>query len=275
LAATVATQGDSLIDVLDIDSVEPGVGYVYRWVNLVNGKMYIGSHSGSKPYYKASGVAIKKAFSKHGMENFRREFLYVGSDYRLEEEKSLTLVDAMNNPMYYNMMNTAIGVGSGPDNPRYGKPGTRLGLTHTDETKQKISAIHKGKTISDDMKETLRLAFSGEKNPNYGKTMSDEQRSKISETRKSLGLAAGSNNPMYGKPRTEDVKEKLREANLGKKASDETRARMSRMRKGKTQQVISCPHCPKTGGNSAMKRYHFDRCKQKDNNCQDYQEIQA
>lgn len=252
-----------MIDVLDIDSVEPGIGYVYRWVNLVNGKMYIGSHSGSKPNYKTSGVAIRKAFAKHGMENFRREYLYVGPNYRLEEERLLLLVDAMRNPLYYNMVNAAIGVGSGPDNPMYGRPGTRIGLTHTDEAKKKISVAHKGKTISDEMKAALSVAFSGEKNPNYGKTMSQEQREKISTTRIERGVAVGPNNPMYGKPRPDSVKEKLREANLGKVASDEAKAKMSQMKKGKAQQVVSCPHCPKIGGLSSMKRYHFEKCKQK------------
>lgn len=31
---------------------------------------------------------------------------------------------------------------------------------------------------------------------------------------------------------------------------------------GKTQKIINCPHCGKSGGN-ALKRYHFDKCKQK------------
>lgn len=264
-----------MIDVLDIDKVEPGVGYVYRWVNLVNGKMYIGSHDGSNKNYRASGVAIRDAFEKYGMEQFKREFLYIGNDYRLVEERLLVLVDAMRSQLYYNMTNSAIGVGSGPDNHRYGKPGTRLGLAHTDSAKKKMSAVHKGKTISEEMKEALRISFSGERNPNYGKTMPQEQRDKIRETRRERGVASGSNNPMYGMSRTGDVKKKLRVANLGKKASYETREKMSQMRKGKTQQTVTCPHCPIIGGISAMKRYHFDKCKQKDNNCQDYQETQA
>lgn len=178
------TKGQHLIDVLDIDKVEPGVGYVYRWTNLVNGKMYIGSHSGSKKYYRASGVAIKKAFDKHGMENFRREFLYVGEDYRNEEERLLILVDAMHSPMYYNMMNTAIGVGFGAENPQYGKPGTRRGIKHTDPAKQKISRVHKGKTISEEVKAGLRISMAGPNNPNYGKAMSDEQKAKLSVSAK-------------------------------------------------------------------------------------------
>ena len=32
--------------------------------------------------------------------------------------------------------------------------------------------------------------------------------------------------------------------------------------KGKKQKIITCPHCNKSGGN-AMKRWHFDNCKNK------------
>lgn len=33
--------------------------------------------------------------------------------------------------------------------------------------------------------------------------------------------------------------------------------------KGKTDTVVECPHCGKTGGQSIMKRWHFDNCKNK------------
>ena len=32
----------------------------------------------------------------------------------------------------------------------------------------------------------------------------------------------------------------------------------------KPKEKITCPHCNKTGGKPAMKRYHFDNCKQRD-----------
>jgi len=33
----------------------------------------------------------------------------------------------------------------------------------------------------------------------------------------------------------------------------------------KPQATVACPHCPKEGGNSLMKRYHFDNCKHNNN----------
>jgi len=32
--------------------------------------------------------------------------------------------------------------------------------------------------------------------------------------------------------------------------------------KGYKQPLVQCPHCEKTGGNSSMKRFHFENCKE-------------
>jgi len=95
-------------------------------------------------------------------------------------------------------------------------------------------------------------------------------------------------------------KQKIREANLGRRHSDETKQKMAAIRIGKTigplttdhkqkisnklrgriqteeekqarrlanlgkvQERIICLHCRKDGGIGNMKRYHFDNCKEK------------
>ena len=52
--------------------------------------------------------------------------------------------------------------------------------------------------------------------------------------------------PMFGKPGT----------NLGKFGKDHPRFGLHH-----THEIITCPHCNKCGGVSAMKRWHFDNCK--------------
>lgn len=183
------------------------------------------------------------------MDNFRREFLYVGDDYRDEEERFLVRVDAMRNPLYYNMLNTAIGVGAGENNPMYGKSGPlspTYGRRISDYQRTRLSETHKGKVESEETRAKKRERSAGSNNPNYGVPMSEEQKRKISRTRKARGVASGSNNPNYGKPRSNEIKEKLRAANLGKKSS-----------------TVTCPHCGKTGGNGGMQVWHFDKCKNK------------
>ena len=85
------------------------MGYVYKWVNNLNKKWYIGSHDGSNLDYTASGILINHAFNKYGIKNFTKYIIHEGEDYRLVEELSLQSQDAANDPMSYNLKNAAIG----------------------------------------------------------------------------------------------------------------------------------------------------------------------
>jgi len=247
-----------MIDVLDVTSVEPGVGYVYRWVNLVNGKMYIGSHDGSDPAYRASGILIRRAFKKHGFENFSRQILYIGEDFRAEEERLLILVDAASNSEYYNLKNSAIGAGSGSNNLFYGKK-------HTPEVRAMISLSVKsrpnpmlGRTHSKESRDRMSLNtdMRGEKNSMYGYVWSAEQRAAQSaklrgrivpeDQRAKISAAmVGERNPFYGKSHSDAAREKISEA-------------------AKARPKIACPYCPVTGTSANMSRWHFDNCKQKE-----------
>ena len=75
-------------------------------------------------------------------------------------------------------------------------------------------------------------------NPNKGYNLdnivdrhnrSEETKRKISASRK--GKCAGSSNGFYGKTHSEEVRNRIRQAHLGKKASDITKAKMAEKRK--------------------------------------------
>ena len=50
---------------------------VYRITNMINGKKYIGKHSTTDVYdgYFGSGIAIKQAINKYGIDNFKKEII--------------------------------------------------------------------------------------------------------------------------------------------------------------------------------------------------------
>ena len=70
----------------------------------------------------------------------------------------------------------------------------------------------------------------GEKNPMYGKKLSEETRAKLSLNHADF---SGKENPMYGKAHSEETRAKMSAARKGKKLSEETRAKMSTAHKGK------------------------------------------
>lgn len=56
---------------------------------------------------------------------------------------------------------------------------------------------------------------------------------------------------------------KIKEGRKKQKFSEETKKKMSEAKVGIAQVKVTCPHCGKTGGNSSMRRWHFDNCSKK------------
>ena len=90
---------------------------------------------------------------------------------------------------------------------------TRLGKSHSEETKGKMSEAHKGKKHSEEARRKMSEAHKG-------KSLSDEHKRKMSEARK-------------GKTRSEETKRKIGEAKKGKKHSEETKRKIGEAQKGK------------------------------------------
>lgn len=72
---------------------------------------------------------------------------------------------------------------------------------------------------------------------------------------------------MWGKKHSPESNEKRRLSMLGKNTGPQSLEHRiasglpKRGMKYKSQILLSCPHCNKTGGASNMKRYHMDNCK--------------
>lgn len=80
---------------------------VYKTTNKINGKTYIGMHKTTNPNddYLGSGKMLQRAFEKYGIENFKKEVLYV-FDNRQEmilKEKELVNDAFVNSEKTYNL----------------------------------------------------------------------------------------------------------------------------------------------------------------------------
>lgn len=103
------------------------------------------------------------------------------------------------------------------------------GFKHSEETKEFLSIHQKS------------LNWCGEKNPFYGGKFSEEVLERLRQR-------TGENNPMFGRNHSEESKDL-----------------MSTNRFGVTQKQVQCPHCGQVGGNSSMKKWHFNNCRNKEN----------
>lgn len=189
---------------------------VYKIVNNLNGKVYIGQSISIQSRWKEHVNALRRgdskctllqrAWNKYGEENFTFEILELCSADILDdiEIKYISFYDSCNSG--YNI-----------------EPGGNKNKHLSEETKQKLRESHLGKKMSDEAIQKMSEARMGEQNPMYGKTHSEEARKKISDTHKGKP----------GHPISDEVKEIIRQANLGKNLSDETRKKISEATKGR------------------------------------------
>lgn len=136
------------------------------------------------------------------------------------------------------------------DRIRKGNTGKQV----SEETKNKLKEVRKRNPMPEHQKERLRTC-------NVGRKQSTEEIEKRRNSNK-------------GKKRTKEFCEKLREDRKGKapwaaimKAAELMRGKPGHQ-KGKRwtngkQEVVTCPHCNKSGGINGLHRWHFDNCKLK------------
>jgi len=120
--------------------VDEKLHYVYKIVNMINSKEYIGIHSqnvSKKDDYYGSGKLIGLAIEKYGIENFSKEIIFIGNDRDeiVDFEKSLVNEDYVSMNNTYNLV---VGGGNPPT-------GCWKGKNHTKETKLRIRNSKIGK----------------------------------------------------------------------------------------------------------------------------------
>lgn len=128
------------------------IGFVYIWINKVNGKKYLGSHLGTvDDGYIGSGLAFNRAIKKYGISNFERIIVeYVNTnlkELRECEQYYLNLYEAAKSDEFYNISpNASLGWAQLKGRP---KP---------DKFKEMVSKRHKNKIVSEETKELIRQA---------------------------------------------------------------------------------------------------------------------
>lgn len=206
---------------------------VYKILNRKNGKFYIGSSIDVEKRFSShkkeliagthNNKHLQNAWNKYGEDSF--EFLVIEevsdiNELRNRETYYLQSTKCTNPDIGYNLL----------DNANIG-----LGVQASTEIRQKIS-----------------VACSGDKNGNYGRKHTEEEKVRMRDNRWGVGYKCKHRSAYYKKKTPEEIafsrkrmsefmrnrvvsdetREKLRQSRLGKKASPELRKKFSESRKG-------------------------------------------
>lgn len=207
--------------------------YTYAHYKPEGGLFYIGKGAGNRAY----DMKMRNKYWHNVVAKYGNPHVEILANWDLEEEAldHEKLLISCFKDMGYKLANLTDG-GEGIS-----------GYKHTNEAKQKM----RGRT--------------GEKHPMFGKPKSIEVKLKISQAK-------------IGKKQTEEFKKKISEKFKGRIFSAEHLKKISESLKGReftqehkdkmriaSQKVVKCPYCDKMGARIAMKRWHFDNCKNKEN----------
>ena len=191
-------------------------GYIYKTTNKVNGKIYVGQKKSKKflsKKYLGSGIELANAINKYGEENFEVELLEAVNSSEELDAREIYWIESLNSRDRSIGYNIARG-GDGGDTLSHLSPEAlktckqRMSSSHkgrkmSQETKDKLSAINKGKYyLTEESKEKGRQKL-------LGRVQSEEEKEKKRQARRRFL----ENNPTFMK---EVVGAKISEAKKGK-----------------------------------------------------------
>lgn len=225
------------------DAIIPMVSGIYMILNTITNKCYIGSAVNIRRRWRRHlrtlnsdthhNLHLQRAWDKYGKENFAFSVLeYVSpEDLLIKEQYWMDAYKSYNQDKGYNICKTAGNMLGFKFTlaSRELLSKVRTGRKHSDETKLKISLVHKGKKMNftqeflDNLSNRSRNSV-GELNPFYGRTHSKESKAKISASLKGRKMPddfiesrRGKGNPFYGRTHSMETRQKIGDSKRGKK----------------------------------------------------------
>ena len=218
---------------------------IYKFVNTINGKCYIGFTQdiqkrldNHKSYSKTKDTAFYRAVRKYGWDAFKFEILYQS----LDQKHCLNEMEK-----HFILENNSYGIGG--YNSTKGGEG-KISET-TDISKEKMSRSRNRRFPAKDIHGNTYQITKDDPRFLSGELVGINKNIKPSEeTLKKLSIVRKNNKARLGIPHSPEIRKLISE-------------RTSQALKGKPKRKVECPHCHKIGAVSPMKRFHFDFCKKK------------
>lgn len=193
-------------------------GYIYITTNLINGKVYIGQHRHTEwdKSYIGSGTILEKAIKKYGKNNFKCELIEeCQTEKELNEQEIFWIKFYRERKECYNVT----------------RGGQGFAVTHSKETREKLSKSLKGRMIPKEARENMSKAH-------IGIPVSEESKLKISKALKGRTLSEEHRKKLsishtgVPHPHSQEWKEKVSKANKGRKFTPEWIEKMSLSTRG-------------------------------------------
>ena len=208
---------------------------VFKTTNNIDGKVYVGQTILNDPHYLGSGIRIKKAIKKYGVDNFTREILCECSTQEELNEQEIFWIkelDTQNKEIGYN-----IHKGGNRYTPKDGTTAEKIsntltGRTLSEETRKKMSESRTGEghfTQKSDWNGWSPETLEKMREAKLGKKWSEEHRKNMSlsqlkrwEDSEDLRERfreefVGEGNPFYGKTHSDETRNKISEAQRGRR----------------------------------------------------------
>ena len=144
-------------------------GYIYKIINNINSKPYVGKHKYDKPIldesYITSGVLIKNAINKYGLENFTIELVHIADTPEELNELEKYYIKYFNSkyPNGYNLTDGGDGISNPSPEIIEKNRQKHLGIKQSEETKQKRNEKLKQVVHTKEWVEKIRIANKGVK----------------------------------------------------------------------------------------------------------------
>jgi group I intron endonuclease len=199
---------------------------IYKIVNALNGRMYIGqsvnpTYRAKRHFWKNNGcVKLRRAIEKCGRDSFKFSILcwcVDKSDANEVEELLIALGNTRSDG--YNITPGGFGIGSGVDNPFFGR-------SHSVECRAKISASRLGTPMAEATREKIA-------NANRGRIMAETTKAKLRGREKSDLCSERTATANRTRVWSEESKAKLVAYNTGQKMLEETKAKIATANKAR------------------------------------------
>ncbi len=270
---------------------------IYRVRNNINNKEYTGQHTilNLDDGYMGSGLHLKYAMKKYGVENFTKTILFLCDSYDEMNniEKLIVNLDYVNKENTYN-------INEGGHNGKRGQAAIiKQKQTWNNKTKEEINMISKKCQLTMSLKsqeeinminkkrsETLKAKTAQEKEDcklkqylAWGKRTEEQKIETSKEKSESLKISHKNRTSEQKKHKaqeqsktyyneSEEIKriraQKISDS-LKDRSKEDKKVHYDKVSKSNSgiQKKSQCPYCNLVGGVSNMTRYHFDNCKNK------------